>query len=144
MEQSLCLIACLMAPDMFIPSQHFYSTKVKNLSVVEQLEGILKIANLLLSVVAGMIAISLFQVSRNQRFLRPWRFLIVALVLFAIQQILGAFRAFHVYSSPYLTHINPTFMLGFVIVALVFQIILNTYDLGKMPKQSKRSKKRRK
>ncbi|HLD43546.1 MAG TPA: hypothetical protein VJB08_06210 [Candidatus Nanoarchaeia archaeon] len=108
--------------------------------MVEQLEGVLKIANLLLSVVAGMIAVSLFQASRNQRFLRPWKFLIVALVLFALQQVLGAFRAFRVYSSPYLTHINPTFMLGFVIAALVFQIVLNTYEM----QAGKRGKKRKK
>ena len=92
------------------------------------LEGILKIANVFLAVIAGVIAISLFKVSRKRE-LSPWRLLIIALVLFAIQGILGALRAFAIFETPYLTHIVPTILLGFLIWALVLQI--NMCKVGK-------------
>ena len=87
-------------------------------------EGILKIANLFLAFVAGILAISLIHATRKKRYLRPWYLLIVVLILFAVQEILGALRAFEVYSTPHLTHIVPTVMLGFLIWALVLQINL--------------------
>jgi len=89
---------------------------------VEYLEGILKIANLVLSVVAGIIAISLIRVSQRRKELNAWILLVIALVFFAVQEILGALRAFKIYESPYLTHIVPTVILAFLIMALVKQI----------------------
>ena len=90
--------------------------------MVQFIEGILKIANVLLSIVAGIIAITLFKVSHRRKELNPWRILIIALVFFAIQQILGALRAFRIYETPYLTHIVPTIILGLLIFALILQI----------------------
>ncbi|MBU0627978.1 MAG: hypothetical protein KKC75_02220 [Nanoarchaeota archaeon] len=89
---------------------------------MEYLEGILKIANLVLSVVAGIIAISLIRVSQRRKELNAWILLVIALVFFAVQEILGALRAFKIYESPYLTHIVPTVILAFLIMALVKQI----------------------
>ena len=86
------------------------------------LEGILKIANLFLAVVAAIIGISLFKSSFKDKILRAWKPVSIALVLFAVQQILGALRAFDIYSSPYLTHVNVSLLLGFLIYALVQQI----------------------
>jgi len=90
--------------------------------VIEYLEGLLKIANVFLSVVAGIIAITLFKVSEQKKNLKPWNYLIIVLVLFAVQMILGALRAFEIFESPYLTHIIPTIMLAFLIIALILQI----------------------
>ena len=90
--------------------------------MVQDIEGILKIANVLLSIVAGIIAITLFKVSHRRKELNPWRVLIIALVFFVIQQILGALRAFRIYETPYLTHIVPTIILGLLIFALILQI----------------------
>lgn len=90
--------------------------------MVEYVEGILKIANLFLSVVAGFIAISLLNSSRKKEFLKPWYVLIISLVLFAVQEVLGALRAFQIYSNLYITHIIPTVMLGLLIWALVMQV----------------------
>ncbi|MBS3125813.1 hypothetical protein J4453_00025 [Candidatus Woesearchaeota archaeon] len=90
--------------------------------MVEYIEGILKIANLILSVVAGYIALSLFRVSHQRIELRPWKLLIIGLVFFAVQEILGALRAFRIYTSAFLTHIVPTIILGFILAALVMQI----------------------
>ena len=92
--------------------------------MVQYFEGILKIANLLLSVFAGVVAISLFNISKKKE-LRPWRMLIFALVFFAVQEILGALRAFNIFSTPFLTHIVPTVILGFLIAALLLQININ-------------------
>lgn len=89
---------------------------------MQYLEGMLKIANVFLSIVAGFIAISLFKASHQSKYLKPWKLLIIALVLFAVQEVLGALRAFDIYSTPHLTHIVPTAILGFLIYALILQI----------------------
>jgi len=89
---------------------------------LQYLEGILKIANLVLALIAGIIAVSLIKVSRKRKELNAWVLLIIALILFAVQQILGALRAFKIFESPYLTHIIPTFILVLLISALVKQM----------------------
>jgi hypothetical protein len=85
-------------------------------------EGMLKIANLLLAFVAGAIAITLFKVSHQKKDLRAWKILIIVLLLFVIQQALGALRAFGIYNSMYLTHVNVSILLGFLIYAISVQI----------------------
>ncbi len=90
--------------------------------MIEYYEGILKIANIFLSIVAGVIAMNIFMVSRKNRFLKPWYILVFVLILFAVQEILGALRAFNIYSTPHLTHIVPTIILGLLIWALVLRI----------------------
>jgi len=90
--------------------------------LIEYYEGILKIANIFLSIVAGVIAMNIFMVSRKNRFLKPWYILVFVLILFAVQEILGALRAFNIYSTPHLTHIVPTIILGLLIWALVLRI----------------------
>ncbi|MEA2037670.1 MAG: hypothetical protein U9O94_09240 [Nanoarchaeota archaeon] len=89
------------------------------------IEGILKITNLILAVVAGIIGISLIRVSHKTKELKAWVVLIIALTFFGIQEILGALRAFKIFESPYLTHIVPTIILALLIVALVQQIIIH-------------------
>ncbi len=89
---------------------------------MDYLEGLLKLVNVFLSIIAGVIAITLFKVSNQRKHLRPWKILIIVLVLFAIQEIFGALRAFDIFESPYLTHIIPTAMLGLLIITLLFQI----------------------
>ncbi len=88
------------------------------------IEGILKIANLFLIFVAGGIAISMFKISGKNEYLRPWRILIVVLLLFVIQQVLGALRAFAIWESPYLTHVNVTIMLGLLLYTLIHMYYL--------------------
>ncbi len=92
------------------------------MTFLQQLEGIIKIANVVLAIIAGYIAISLFRVSHRKKELRPWKYLILALVLFSVQEILGALRAFGIFESPYLTHIIPTAMLALLLTAIIFQI----------------------
>jgi len=91
---------------------------------LQYLEGILKIANLFLSFVAGYVAIIIIRMSGKKKELVPWKILSFALIFFAVQQILGALRAFNIFSSPYLTHIVPTVILGLLIFCLALQINL--------------------
>ena len=85
-------------------------------------EGLIKIANVVLSVIAGYIALSLLKVSSERKELMSWKALIFALIFFMIQEILGALRAFNIFSSPFLTHIVPGIVVGFLIYALALQI----------------------
>jgi predicted membrane-bound dolichyl-phosphate-mannose-protein mannosyltransferase len=85
----------------------------------------LKIANVVLSLVAGYIAISIFSMSHRRKDMKAWKALIYALVFFVVQEILGALRAFGIYSSPFLTHIVPAVVLAFLIYALAVQIHVN-------------------
>lgn len=89
---------------------------------MQYLEGILKVAILVLSLVAGAIAISLIKISKKRKELNAWVLLIIALIFFAVQVILGALRAFNIFESPYLTHIVPTVILVFLAIALLKQI----------------------
>lgn len=90
-------------------------------------EGILKISNVLLAVAAGMLAISLFKVSHKKTHLRPWKFLIVALVFFTLQEIFGALRAFSIFESPFITHLIPTVILVLLVFALLYQIHIDKF-----------------
>ena len=95
--------------------------------MVDYLEGILKISNVFLSLIAGFIAVGLFKVSHKRKALNPWRLLIIVLVLFAVLEIFGALRAFNIFESPFITHLIPTVMLGLLITALAFQINVMKY-----------------
>ena len=88
-------------------------------------EGLLKIANVSLAVSAGYLAISLIHRSKGRKELKSWKVLTVALVFFMFQEILGALRAFNLFSTPYLTHVNVSIILLFLIYSLALQIYTN-------------------
>ena len=90
--------------------------------MVSYIEGILKISNLLLAFIAGGIGLSLIRHSFKERKLAAWKYLAVALVLFAVQEVLGALRAFRIFTSPFLTHVNVSVLLAFILCALVVQL----------------------
>jgi hypothetical protein len=89
--------------------------------LVEYVAGVIEIAVVFLSIVAGIIAATLFEASKKKQLL-AWRPLIAVLILFAVEEILKALRSFGIWSTPHLTHIVPSFILGFLIWALVLQI----------------------
>jgi len=90
--------------------------------MVDLLTGTFEIAAVFLSIVAGLVALSLFHVSHRNKELNAWRYLIVSLVLFALEEIFGALNSFKIYETTFLTHIIPTAILGFLICALVVEI----------------------
>ena len=83
--------------------------------------GVVQIAVVFLSLIAGGIALTLFKTTRRP-VLRAWKYLIPALVLFFLEEVLGALRTFGVYSTPHLTYVIPGVILGFLIAALIVQI----------------------
>lgn len=97
---------------------------MKKLTMVSEIEGILKIANIVLSGIAGIIAVTLIRYSTKKKDLRPWILLVFALVFFIVQEILGMLRAFGVYESPFLTHLVPTIILVLVLFAAISQLNL--------------------
>ncbi|MBW3002513.1 hypothetical protein KY338_05135 [Candidatus Woesearchaeota archaeon] len=88
----------------------------------EWIYGITQFSAGFLSVVAGIIALSLFRTARQNKIMRSWRFLIIGLVLFAVEEVIGALKTFGIYSTPHLTHVIPFFILLFVIAGVLAQI----------------------
>jgi len=95
------------------------------LTTYDWLYGIASISTAFLAVVAGILAISLFEAAFKVKDMKAWRFLIFALALFGVQEVVGALKIFGVYSTPHLTHIIPSFILAFLIAALVNQIYIS-------------------
>jgi ABC-type branched-subunit amino acid transport system permease subunit len=98
--------------------------------MVQYLEGVLQLAAVFLALVAGFFAASLLKVSHQNEHLKPWKYLIVALILFALEEILGALVAFKIILPTFLTHIVPTAILIMLILALNLQIKENTSKKG--------------
>jgi heme A synthase len=88
----------------------------------EWIYGIAQFSAGFLSVIAGIIALSMFRTAKQNKILRSWRFLIIGLVLFAVEEVLGALKTFGIYSTPHLTHVIPFFILLFVIAGVLAQI----------------------
>jgi len=84
--------------------------------------GIAILTAVFLSIVAGIIAMSMFAKATQRKYLSAWKFLIIALVLFAFEEVFGALKVFGVWSTPWLTHVIPSFILVFLIAALLRQI----------------------
>lgn len=84
--------------------------------------GVAQLAAVFLSIVAGIIALSMFKQSREKKYLRSWTLMILVLILFAVVEAIGALREFGIYSIPWLRHIIPSFMLLLLIMALIRQI----------------------
>ena len=104
------------------------STFIRGDRLLEFYEGMLKIANVALALSAGYIAITLFFQSRGNKKFRSWQVLTFALVFFVFQEILGALRAFNIFSTPYLTHVNVSIILLLLIYALALQIYTNIVE----------------
>jgi hypothetical protein len=95
------------------------------LSIYDYVYGIAQLAAGFLAIIAGLIAITLFKVAHSKKQLRAWKYLLPALVIFVIVEILGALHAFGVSVAPYWTHILVSVILALLIVALATQIHLN-------------------
>ena len=92
------------------------------LSTYDWIYGSCQIGSVVLSLVAGVIAISMIKQARRSRQLRAWPYLIWALVFFALEEVAGALKTFGFWSTPWLTHVIPSAILAFLIIALIIQI----------------------
>ena len=86
------------------------------------IDGMIQIAVVFLSIVAGFVALSLFKTSHKLEHLKPWKPLIICLVLFMVEEILGTLAAFSIYKSSFLTHVIPSIILMLLIYSLILQI----------------------
>jgi hypothetical protein len=95
------------------------------LTMYQWFYGTATIAVVFLSIVSGILALSLFQAAFRKKELKAWRFLILTLILFACGEIIGTLKIFGVYSTPHLTHVTVSLVLATFIAALVSQIYVN-------------------
>jgi len=92
------------------------------LTIMDWVYGTVQFAVVILSVIAGLIAISMYRLTKGRSDLAPWNPLLVSLVLFAVVEILGGLATFGVYRTPHLTHILTSVVLAFLIAALLRKI----------------------
>lgn len=84
--------------------------------------GIAVLTAVFLSVIAGMLAMSLFGKAQERKVLRAWKPLIAALVLFTVLEVFGALKVFGVYPTVWVTHVLASFILVLLIAALLIEI----------------------
>jgi hypothetical protein len=92
------------------------------LAVYDWVYGITTLTVVFLSIIAGFLAVTMFKSAAHRKYLAAWRYLIVALVLFAVVEFVGTIKIFGIWSTPWLTHVIPSFILVFLIVSLITQI----------------------
>ena len=95
------------------------------LGIYDYVYGIAQLAAGFLAIIAGFIALSLLGAARKKKELSSWRWLLIALVVFVIVEVVGALRTFGFDIAPYWTHILTSIILALLIIALVVQIHLN-------------------
>jgi len=99
------------------------------LTVYDWVYGSGQIASVVLSIFAGVLAMTMLKQARKRKQLRAWPYLLWSLVFFALVEFFGALKTFGIWSTPWLTHIIPGFILAFLIVALVIQIqVIKGYE----------------
>jgi hypothetical protein len=96
------------------------------LTIYDWVYGIAQISVFVLSLVAGIIALSMFRAAHRVKVLSAWRYLLPALILFVAVEIVGVSRTFGLWSPPsYLTHVMASAIMGFLIAALAVQRDVN-------------------
>ena len=98
------------------------------LSIYDWIYGSAQIGVGFLAIFAGVIC-ALMISSTRVRHLRAWRPLLIALILFVVQQLIGGFRTFGILPSTgvfsFLVHVVVGGILAAFIVALVIQLQVN-------------------
>ncbi|MBW2969576.1 hypothetical protein KY309_00570 [Candidatus Woesearchaeota archaeon] len=92
------------------------------LTLYEWIYGISALTAVFLSIISGIIALSMLKEAKQRKYLAAWRPLIIALVLFAMEEIVGALKIFGIWDVPWLRHVIPSLILVFFIWALIIQI----------------------
>lgn len=81
--------------------------------------AVIETTNLILSIVAIIIAVPLIKKSKNVILVAYWKYLLTALILFAVFQIVSNMRTWGVIEIPYFTHVITFFILLFLLITLV-------------------------
>ena len=92
-------------------------------TIYDWIYGIAQFAASFLAIIAILISVSLFRSAWKIRILNAWKFMLIALVLFAFEEVMGGLKTFGIVTNlPFITHIIPTVILGFMIAGIVVQI----------------------
>ncbi|MBN1644809.1 hypothetical protein JW851_02060 [Candidatus Woesearchaeota archaeon] len=94
------------------------------LLIYDWVYGIAQLSAGFLAIIAAGIALTMFKKSET-KLLRAWKFLLIAVLFFAIEEVIGALKTFGIYITPHLTHVIPGIILGLLITALIIQININ-------------------
>ena len=97
--------------------------EVNNIELYDWIYGIAQLTAVFLAVVAGFVAVKSLRSSKGNKFL-AWKFLFTALVLFAVNEILGALDTFDVIEPVFWTYLIPLFVFLSFITALILQILV--------------------
>ena len=92
------------------------------LTVYDWVYGITTLAVVFLSIMAGLIALTLFKTAEQKKYLAAWKPLIIALVLFAIEEVIGALKIFGIWTNVWITHVLVSLILVLFIMSLIKQI----------------------
>lgn len=99
------------------------------------INGLLQLAGLFLSIAAGILAVSLFNISNKTKHLWSWRVLIIALIVFGIHKLFSALHSFNILKTSYLGQIFPFIIMSLVLWAVVFQIQIIKVEQAKQGKK---------
>ncbi len=94
------------------------------LSLYDWVYGIAQLGAVVLALIAGAFTFALFQMSSRFGHLRAWKPLLIALLLFVVEEIIGALRTFGVHHNEWITHVIPSFILVFMMYSLIQQILI--------------------
>ncbi|MBN2420988.1 hypothetical protein JXB27_01780 [Candidatus Woesearchaeota archaeon] len=89
---------------------------------MEFLTGVIFIANFFLAIIAGLIAATLFEISKGKQ-IKPWKPLAWALIFFAIEEVIKTLRAFGLYENIWITHVIPSVIAMLLIYAVALQML---------------------
>jgi len=109
-----------------------------SLGLYDWFYGIAQFSAGFLSIVAVFLSLWVLHTAWNHKHLVAWRYLLAGIILFGVEEVLGALVTFGVIAPTFLTHVIPSFIMIFLIVALVQEIISNHFG-----NQTKKRRKRK-
>lgn len=90
------------------------------LTTYDWIYGVAQFAAAFLAVIAVLIALTMFR-KAEEKPLKAWKFLLLGVIFFAVEEVVGALETFGVLETQYLTHVIPGIIIGLLITALVIQ-----------------------
>ncbi len=93
------------------------------LTFYDWIYGTAQLTAVFLAIVAGFISTKSLKSRRKPEFI-AWKFLFVALILFTINEILGALDTFDILQQTFWSLLLPSFVFLFFIISIALQILV--------------------
>lgn len=90
------------------------------LTTYDWIYGVAQFAAAFLAIIAAFIAATMLK-KAEEKPLKAWVFLLLGVIFFAIEEVIGALKTFGIFETQYLTHVIPGIIMGLLITALVVQ-----------------------